>query len=113
MIYLIDDDINMAQCLSRYLRPEKTRIFSNAIDAINHIDEDAPKLIFLGVLLDGPDAFTFLNEIASYENTAQIPVVIVTSLKLKAANLAPYGVRKVLSKENLTPEDVKSCLSLI
>ena len=113
MIYLIDDDLRMAECLARYLRPEETRIFSNAIEAIQNIDEDTPKLIFLDILLDGPDAFTFLNELVSYENTAKIPVVIVTSLKLKTASLKPYGVKRILSKETLTPEDIKSCLKLI
>lgn len=113
MIYIIDDDKEMAECLARYLRPETSKIFTNAIEAINNIDADSPKLIFLDVLLDGPDAFTFLNEIASYENTAKIPVVIVTSLNLKAKSLEAYGVRKILSKETLTPEDIKSCLKLI
>ncbi|MBR3177633.1 response regulator [Candidatus Saccharibacteria bacterium] len=113
MIYIIDDDHLMAECLSRYLRPKETRIFSNAIDAISNLDEDAPDLIFLDVLLDGPDAFTFLNEIMSYESTAKIPVVIVTSLNLEAKSLRSYGVRKVLKKETLTPEEVRECLKLI
>ena len=113
MIYIIDDDFAMAECIARYLRPEETKIFTNAIEAINNIDEDTPKLIFLDILLDGPDAFTFLNEIASYENTAKIPVVIVTSLSLETKSLKPYGVRQVLSKETLNPKDVKACLKLI
>lgn len=112
MIYIVDDDHLMAECLARYLRPEEVRIFSNAIDAAANIDEDAPKLIFLDVLLDGPDAFTFLNEIVSYENTAKIPVVIITSLNLEEESLKVYGVKKVLKKESLTPEEVKKCLAL-
>ena len=113
MIYIIDDDYQMAECVARFLRPEKTKIFTNAIDAISNIDDDKPDLIFLDVLLDGPDAFTFLNEIVSYENTSKIPVVIITSLDLKTDNLENYGVRKILKKETLTPEDVKKCLALI
>lgn len=113
MIYIIDDDYKMAECIARYLRPEETKIFTNAIEAIENIDEDAPKLIFLDVLLDGPDAFTFLNEIGSYENTAKIPIVIITSLNLKTRDLRAYGIKKILSKETLTPEDVKLCLKLI
>lgn len=113
MIYIIDDDHLMAECLARYLRPEETKIFGNVIDAISNIDADSPRLIFLDVLLDGPDAFTFLNEIISYENTSKIPVVIVTSLNLDIESLKAYGVKKVLKKENLTPEEVKACLTLI
>ena len=113
MIYIIDNDLSMAKCLARYLRPEETKLFEHAVDAINQIDEDAPKLIFLDVLLDGPDAFTFLNELVSYENTARIPVVIVTSLDLKLSALPAYGVKKILKKDTLTPEEVKACLKLI
>lgn len=113
MIYIIDDDHQMAECIARYLRPEKTKIFGNAIDAISNIDDDEPNLIFLDVLLDGPDGFTFLNEIVSYENTSKIPVVIITSLDLKMESLKNYGVQKVLKKDTLTPEEVKKCLALI
>lgn len=113
MIYIIDDDRLMAECLARFLRPNEVKIFGNAVDAIMNIDEDALELIFLDVLLDGPDAFTFLNEIISYENTAKIPVVIVTSLNLEEKSLKVYGVKKVLRKESLTPVEVKKCLELI
>ena len=108
MIYIIDDDSVYAECIARYLRPEKTRIFANAIDAIQNIDADAPRLIFLDILLDGPDGFTFLHELASYESTAHIPVVIITSLSLDPSALREYGVVKVLNKATLTPEEVKN-----
>lgn len=113
MIYIIDDDHLMAECLARFLRPKEAKIFTNAIDAISNIDTDNPELIFLDVLLDGPDAFTFLNEIVSYENTSKIPVVIVTSLNLEEKSLEAYGVKKILKKETLTPEEVQKCLALI
>ncbi|MBR3365683.1 response regulator [Candidatus Saccharibacteria bacterium] len=113
MIYIIDDDYQMAECIARFLRPEETKIFTNAIDAISNIDDDEPSLIFLDVLLDGPDGFTFLNEAVSYENTSKIPVVIVTSLDLKTDGLKDYGVKKILKKETLTPKEVKECLALI
>ena len=64
-------------------------------------------MIFLDVLLTGPDGFTFLNEIVSYEDTAKIPVVIVTSLDLKTENLENYNVVKILKKEALIPDDLK------
>ena len=57
--------------------------------------------------MTGPDGFTFLNEIVSYEDTAKIPVVIVSSLKLKAEKLEEYNVSRILNKETMMPEDVK------
>ena len=62
MIFVIDDDEIMAECVARAAaRP--TRIFSNAIEAMNAIaDGEMPEMIFLDILLDGPDGFSFLNE---------------------------------------------------
>ncbi len=107
MIFIIDDDEVMAECIARYCGDEKTQIFSNAIEAMNAIDDEKPRLIFLDILLDGPDGFTFLNELASYGDTAKIPIVIVSSLDLKNRDLSEYGVIDIINKDTMVPEDVK------
>ena len=106
MIYIIDDDLIMANCIKRAITGE-ARIFGNAIEAISAMNDELPNLIFLDILLDGPDGFTFLNEIMSYEDTKKIPIVIVSSLKFKEQDLLNYGVVGVLDKETMTPEDIK------
>ena len=111
MIFIIDDDEIMASCLARYVRPEKTRWFSNTIEAINALDDDFPDLILLDVLLDGPDGFTLLNELVSYEDTAKIPVVLVSSLNFDNVDLSVYGVRAILDKGTMTPESVKATVA--
>ena len=79
MIFVIDDDVAMAECIARACG--SAEIFTNAIDAMNKISGGKiPNLIFLDVLLDGSDGFTFLNELVSYDDTAKIPIVIVSSL---------------------------------
>ncbi len=107
MIFIIDDDEVMAECIARYCGDEKTQIFSNAIEAMNAIDDEKPRLIFLDILLDGPDGFTFLNELASYGDTSKIPIVIVSSLDLKNRDLSEYGVIDIINKDTMVPEDVK------
>ncbi|MBQ6486355.1 response regulator [Candidatus Saccharibacteria bacterium] len=108
LTYIIEDDKVMGELFSRYLKGiSDTKIFRDAISAINNISEDKPDLILLDILLTGPDGFTFLNEIVSYEDTAKIPVVIVSSLKLKAEKLEEYNVSRILNKETMMPEDVK------
>lgn len=107
MIFVIDDDEVMAECIARYCKGEKTRIFSNAIEAMNAIDDEKPDLIFLDILLDGPDGFTFLNELASYNDTAKIPIVIVSSLDFSNQDLSEYGVVGVINKDTMLPEDIK------
>ena len=105
MIFVIDDDYIMAECIARATRRD-VEIFPNAIEAMNAIsDGKVPEMIFLDVLLDGPNGFTFLNEMVSYEDTARIPIVIVSSLDFDK-DLSSYGVVGVLKKETMKPEDI-------
>lgn len=108
LAYVIEDNEIMSELFSRYLRGiTEVKVFHDAISAIQNISADAPDMIFLDVLLTGPDGFTFLNEIVSYEDTAKIPVVIVTSLDIKADSLKNYNVVKIFRKDNLIPDDIK------
>ena len=107
MIFVIDDNEIMAECVVRAAK-HPARIFTNAIEAMNAIvDGELPELIFLDILLDGPDGFTFLNELISYEDTAKIPIVIVSSLDFKNKDLSVYGVVGVLNKDEMTPQEIK------
>lgn len=108
MIYIIDDDEIMAECIARHCGKKDTKVFSNAIEAMQSLDDNnLPELIFLDILLDGPDGFTFLNELASYNDTAKIPIVIVSSLNFENRNLSIYGVVGIINKDNMTPKEVK------
>lgn len=110
MIFIIDDDEIMAECIARAVKKE-TKIFSNAIAAVEALNDEVPELIFLDILLDGPDGFTFLNELASYQDTAKIPIVIVTSLDVSGVDLSQYNVVGILSKDNMTPKEIKKYVS--
>ena len=63
-------------------------------------------MIFLDILLDGPDGFTFLNEMRSYEDLSRVPVVIMSSLNFAGRDLSAYGVVGYLNKSEMTPADV-------
>lgn len=106
MIFIIDDDKIMANCIARAIKVD-SRIFSNAISAMEAISNgEVPDMIFLDVLLDGPDGFTFLNELVSYSDTKEIPIVIVSSLDFSKRNLLNYGVVGFLNKDSMTPEEI-------
>lgn len=108
MIYIVDDDGVMAGCIARACDEKEVKIFGNAIEAMNAISEgELPDLMFLDVLLPGPDGFTLLNEMVSYVDTAKIPVVIVTTLEMGERDLSNYGVVGVLEKETMKPADVR------
>lgn len=108
MIFIVDDDAVMAKCIKRISRTEAT-IFSNAIEAMECISRgEIPDLIFLDILLDGPDGFTFLNEIVSYSDTREIPIVIISSIDFSGKELSSYGVVGFLNKDNMLPEEIRS-----
>ena len=109
LAYVIEDNEIMSELMTRYLRGiTEVKVFHDVISAISSISTDKPDMIFLDVLLTGPDGFTFLNEIVSYEDTAKIPVVIVTSLDLKAESLKNYNVVKIIKKDVMIPDDIKN-----
>ena len=109
LVYIIEDDDEMNHLYERYLKDiARIKIYHNAISAIQAIDRELPKMIILDLLLDGPDGFTFLNEIVSYKKTARIPVALVSSIGIGSAeDLEDYGVVDILNKEIMTPEDIK------
>ncbi|MBR2989677.1 response regulator [Candidatus Saccharibacteria bacterium] len=116
LVYIIDDDKIFAECLERFLRvAEKdmsqfiVKHFSNVIDAVAEMNGEVPDVVFLDILLDGPDGFTLLNEMASYDDTARVSIVIVSSLDIRR-DLKDYGVVAVLDKATMTPEEVGAVL---
>lgn len=111
-VFLIEDDPIMQECLTRTINKSTYEIqihsFSNVVDAIAALNQTLPDLIFLDILLNGPDGFSFLNELISYPDTNDIPIILVTSLKLLPAQLAPYHIVSVLQKEIMLPQDIIS-----
>ena len=128
-VFIIEDDALMAECLARAVahafssrstssRQTSTprqvvpviKTFPDAVSVTAALADSLPNLILLDVLLNGPDGFTFLNEIISYSDTAQIPVILVTSLNLADRNLEHYGVRAILNKDTMTPADIQEAV---
>ena len=112
-IFIIEDDPDFAEIYQKHLArnfPEiPLQIFYNAIEANAAFselsEEELPSLIILDVLLTGPDGFTLLNELLSYPETSQIPVLLISSLNLGQMSLQAYNVRAILNKETFTPDD--------
>jgi len=110
-VFIIEDDREMAECIARSVKQIEDieiDIFGDVIAAVQALDADLPRLIFLDVLLDGPNGFTLLNELSSYSDTAKIPIIIVSSLNLSGQDLSAYGVVKVLNKETMLPAQIIS-----
>jgi CheY-like chemotaxis protein len=106
MIFVIEDDGDWRECILKYLKNYDVRVFGNGLEAVEALKDGLPDIVFLDILLDGPDGFTVLNELQSYEDTAKIPVVVVSGTNLDDKDLSEYGVVRILNKNIMTPEDV-------
>ena len=117
--FILEDDPIFVRLFSKSLHrafPNSTvSTFENAIDAINALPDDCtpPSVIILDVLLTGPDGFTFLNEIASYSDLSNIPIIIVSSLNFPMQTLESYNVKKILNKATMMPQDLPAAISEI
>ena len=112
-IFIVDDDLEFAEVVAGMLMQDnevEVRHFTNAIEAINATSEEVPDVVFLDVLLDGPDGFTLLNEMQSYDDLAKVPVVLMTSLEFGEQDLSRYGVVAILNKSEMVPEQLNEII---
>jgi len=109
-VLVVEDDEWLAQLHARVLNTAgyKTQIAPNALVAIQMIDDELPDVIVLDVLLTGSTAFALLHELQSYGDTGDIPIILCTNLAsdLSVKDLAPYGVRLIIDKTTMKPNDL-------
>ena len=110
-ILLIEDDHWLADSLMASLRSRGHDIthLSTAHEAMSWIDTHSPALIIADVLLGDHNTFTLFHELQSYPDTANIPIIICTSLDthhLEAIDEKSYGIVQILDKATLTPDQL-------
>ena len=113
-VLVVEDDRWLSEQYSRVLTKEgyKVTLTSHALAAIQAIDDIHIDAIILDVLLTGSTAFTLLHELQSYGDTGAIPVVLCTNLTdgLLLEDLKPYGVKRILDKTKMVPNDLAAAL---
>ncbi|MBR5419344.1 response regulator [Candidatus Saccharibacteria bacterium] len=107
MIFVIEDDLGWESYYRRILKGQKLRFFQDGVAAIDAMDlNDPPKLVILDILLTGPTGFAVLNEMRSYPELMDVPVLIVSSVALPNDVAGKYGVVAALDKGAMKPEDL-------
>lgn len=109
-ILIVEDDDWLADQFQRTLSNEGMRVttVAHALAAMDATDTHTPDLIVLDVLLAGPNAFTLLHELRSHSDLSSIPVIFCTNSteSLIEEDIAVYGVRQILDKATMYPEDL-------
>ncbi len=106
MIFIIEDDRGWENYYRRILKSYELDFFHDGVAAIAAMDGKVPDLVILDILLTGPTGFAVLNEMRSYPELAKVPVLIVTSVTMKTDLAEQYGVVEVLSKSEMTPQEL-------
>ncbi len=113
-ILIVEDDTWQAEQYRRILEKNdfKTDISPHALDAIEKIDDYKPDVIIMDILLTGSTAFALMNELQSYGDTSKTPIIICSSIgeSLDIDNLKQYGVRRILDKAVMHPEDLVAAI---
>ena len=109
-ILIIEDDNWFADTLSSLLSSKgfETQVSPHVVAAIKDVDEFKPQIIIVDLLLAGSTAFTLLNEFQSHSDLADIPVIVCSNISehLKLEDLQPYGVKALIDKAQMQPEDI-------
>lgn len=109
-VLLVEDDRWLAEVEERVLMGAGYDVMTapHALAAIDIIDATPPDVVILDVLLAGSTAFSLLNELQSHGDTASIPIVLCTNLadQLSGSRLKEYGVRRVVDKSTMHPQDL-------
>ena len=109
-ILIVEDDEWVAEQHVRVLETAgyQAEYVTNALDAVEVLDARTPDVVVLDVLLTGQNAFTLLHELRSHSDLASIPVVLCTNSAeaLATEDTAVYGVRQVLDKTTMQPQDL-------
>ncbi len=109
-VLIVDDDRWLAEQQVRTLKQAgfKAAVSPHALAAIEDIDNFKPDVIILDVLLPGSTGFALMHELQSHSDISRIPIILCTSLAgdVSLDNLKPYGVRRLLDKSTMQPDDI-------
>lgn len=116
-ILIIEDDAWLAQNYIRVFEKRNyiVKVTDNATQAIDLIDSLQPDAIVLDLLISDTTAFPLLHEIRSYTDISEIPIIICSNLasELTLSDLAPYGVKKIIDKTTMLPEDLVAAIKMV
>lgn len=112
-LLLVEDDPTWTALLTRYAARDGWSVAAarSPQQAMDLLDEQPCDAILLDMLLAAETGMALLNELRGYDDTARLPVIVCTNVDgLTLEQLAPFGVRSLLSKATLTPHDVSYAL---
>ncbi|MCK4966337.1 response regulator [bacterium] len=80
-VLIVEDDINIRNVISMYLKKEGFWIFEtdNGIEALSIIEKEKPDLIILDLIIPGLSGYEVYKQIKSNKETKNITIVILSA----------------------------------
>lgn len=112
-LLIVEDDKNWADILCGYAEAvgAEARAVVSGGQAMEMIDNWQPDAIVLDMLLAGETAVALLNELRSHADLARLPIVVCSSADVNLEDLRPFGVRALLNKASMRPDEVRAVFS--
>ena len=109
-LLIVEDDKNWADILGRFAADvgAEYRVAVSGGQAIEIIDDWQPDALILDMLLAGETAIALLNELRSYADLASLSIVVCTNIDVKMDDLRPLGVKAVLNKTSMRPNEARA-----
>lgn len=115
-ILIIEDDRWLAEIYQDVLRKKfNVTLRRSAQEAIETLDEAKPDIILLDFMLPGGNGAAFLQELRSYDDMANVPVLICSSIGFSVQqkqSLQQFAPLLLMDKAELTPEKLTTVLEV-
>lgn len=105
-ILVVDDDPHFRELYRMALRLEgfDVSVASDGVAALRQIEQEPPSLIILDLNMPGIDGWGVLAELARYESSRNIPVIVVTASDVVQATAQAAAIlAKPIAPEELLP----------
>ena len=116
LVLVIDDNNMWLDFISRQLGKADCQVIAHT-NTHQAIEDITPKLdlIVVDLLLGYNSVFPLLHELRSDREVADIPVVVCSSVagSIPKDSLNSYGVKAVLDKTTMTPEDIQTVVKRV
>jgi DNA-binding response OmpR family regulator len=110
-VIIIDDEVELRHILTRYLRDSRYQPLAarNLREARELMQRVRPQAIVLDIMLKGEDSWRWLSDLKSSDATANIPVIVVTTVederKARALGADAYCVKPITAQQLLAELD--------
>jgi CheY-like chemotaxis protein len=109
-LLIVDDDPHVHEMVGQLLeeRPYVLRSAADGVEALGQVEQEKPDAILLDLMMPRLDGFGVLSQLRQDASTSDIPVIILTSKMLTAAEKAVLqaSAQQVIQKQGLASEEL-------